>query len=158
MKVFVILACMAMALAAPASMTHAQNPLSYKQFLGKTLNDDAVASFIIQNNCTYGMGNYKCKSLGIELGVTMVKRQVRTVFMFRQGVEGYKQYRGEMPFGLKWTDNIAAVEARLGQPAQRYGDGAGGMTYAYRTRNLWIDFDGSARNAKIKRLQVQIPQ
>lgn len=132
--------------------------MSYRDFLGKTLNDDSVVQFILKNNCFYGMGNYACKSQGIELGVTMVQRRVRTVFMFRQGVEGYKQYKGELPFGLKWTDSAVVVEAKLGRPMQRYSNSDGSLTYGYRSRNLWIDFDGSARSAKLRRVQIQTPQ
>lgn len=120
MKTFIILSSLVLTLVVPAgaAQTQTQRALSYRDFLGKTLENDAVVEFILRNNCYYGMGNYACKSQGIELGVTMVKRQIRTVFMYRQGVEGYKQYKGELPLGLRWTDTLASVEARLGQPSK----------------------------------------
>lgn len=158
MKTLLTLILIMLTLVAPAGAAQAQRALSYRDFLGKTMDDDAVVQFILKNNCAYGMGNYACKSQGIELGVTMVKRRIRTVFMFRQGVEGYKQYKGELPFGLKWTDSAAAVEARLGRPTQRFSNSDGSVTYSYRTRNLWLDFDGSAPSAKMRRVQIQAPQ
>jgi hypothetical protein len=84
----------------------------YQDVLGKPLNDEAVADFVAENTCSSANQFLLCNSIGMALW-TDSNEVVETVYLYLNNAEGFAPYKGELPFGLKFYDNLAAVEYKL---------------------------------------------
>lgn len=112
--------------------------LDYRELLGRSPSDPAVAS-LISGHCSHEM-NYLCRRDGVEFAIGENGR-IRTVFLYAQGADGFAAYTGALPLDLRWGQTRAEVEARLGPP-----DDGGGVAeiYAwasYRSPGVLITYD-----------------
>jgi hypothetical protein len=96
--------------------------LTYKDLLGKSLNDKAVINYINANNCTSAEQFQLCNHMGVALLIGS-DQTVETVYLYLNNAEGFSPYKGELPFGLKFYDTMGAVEYKL----KRQGVGAAGL-------------------------------
>jgi hypothetical protein len=133
-----------------------QQGSTYETLLGKTLDDNVVSDFILQNNCQLSGFHYICKSIGVELSLDSGQRVV-TVFMYAQGVDGFDEYTGDLPYGLTWNSTRSDVQGQLGSP-----NAQGTETYtswdAYQDRGVYVDYDSPSAedlSARMIRIQVQ---
>jgi hypothetical protein len=94
----------------------------YGSILGKPLDDDVVVDFITTNNCSSTDQFLLCNSIGMALW-TDSKQVVETVYLYLNNADGFEPYKGELPFGLKFYDNMAAVQYKL----DRQGIGNAGL-------------------------------
>jgi hypothetical protein len=95
---------------------------AYKGVLGKSLNDQKVADFMINNNCS-GVNQFQlCKEIGLALWITS-DQVVETVYLYLNNTDGFVPYKGELPHGLKYYDIMEAVEYKL----KRQGIGNAGL-------------------------------
>jgi hypothetical protein len=94
----------------------------YQSILGKPLTDEAVAEFIAGNRCSRADQFLLCRAPGMALW-TDSSRVVETVYLYLNNEDGFEPYEGELPFGLKFYDNLAAVEYKL----NRQGLGNAGL-------------------------------
>ena len=110
----------------PTSAGQEQNAVSnaavYESILGKPISDEVVADFILGNNCSSADQFLLCKTAGLAFW-TDADQMVETVYLYLNHAEGFEPYAGPLPFGLKFYDNLAAVEYKLG----RQGLGNAGM-------------------------------
>jgi hypothetical protein len=84
----------------------------YEALLGKSLNDKGVADFIISNNCASTDWFQICKDIGMALW-TDSDQIVKTIYLYSGNADGFKRYRGELPFGLTFYDPMWRVEEKL---------------------------------------------
>jgi hypothetical protein len=56
------------------------------------------------------------KSKGIEMHFTDGK--LTAIWLYNEGADGNKRYRGELPSGLSFDDDREVVEKKLGKPAE----------------------------------------
>ncbi len=87
---------------------------SYQIILGKSLSDKDVAEFIVGNNCSSAGPFQVCKDAGMALWMDS-NQVVKTVYMYSGNVDGFKRYRGKLPFGLTFYDPMWKVEEKLGE-------------------------------------------
>jgi hypothetical protein len=98
------------------------NVAVYESILGKPLADEVVADFIAVNNCSSADQFLLCNAIGIALWMDS-NQVVETVYLYLNNVDEFEPYKGELPFGLKFYDNMAAVEYKL----DRQGIGNAGL-------------------------------
>lgn len=104
-----ITACSAQAVQAQPTST-----VEYRVVLGKSLNDNEVKDFIATNHCVSATQFQLCKEAGMALWLDS-NRMVKTVYLYLDNAEGFTPYKGELPFGLKFYDNLGGVEYKLKQ-------------------------------------------
>ena len=49
------------------------------------------------------------------------KDLVDAIFLYGEGNEGYRQYKGKLPFNLKFTNNRKEILEKLGKPSHSFG-------------------------------------
>lgn len=112
--------------ALPAQIRQEERAVSkapvYESILGKSLNDDVVTDFITGNSCSRVEQFLLCKTVGMALW-TDSNQVVETVYLYLNNADGFAPYEGELPFGLKFYDNLGAVEYKL----NRQGLGNAGL-------------------------------
>jgi hypothetical protein len=94
----------------------------YESVLGKPLTDKTVVDLVAENTCSSANQFLLCNSIGMALR-TDSNQTVETVYLYLNYVEGFEPYKGTLPFGLKFYDNMAAVEYKL----DHQGLGNGGL-------------------------------
>src|SRR5688572_6645918 len=94
----------------------------YESILGKPLSDEVVADFVATNSCSSADQFLLCNAIGIALW-TDSNQVVETVYLYLNNADEFEPYKGELPFGLKFYDNMAAVEYKL----DRQGLGNAGL-------------------------------
>jgi hypothetical protein len=137
----------------------------YDLLLGKTIDDDEVASFIIDNRCSLSMMHYSCRNIGVELSETTSGRMV-SVFLFAEGADKYHEYQGALPENITWTDQRAGIEQMLGEPDE-LGGGEGIEVWAsynpgsfsrYDVTITYNTFDLNDRQARMHHILIHLPQ
>jgi hypothetical protein len=86
--------------------------VTYKDVLGKSLNDQAVTDFIALNNCSSAAQFQLCEDIGVALLIAS-DQIVKTVYLYLNNADGFAPYKGELPFGLKFYDTMGATEYKL---------------------------------------------
>lgn len=90
----------------------------YESILGKPLTDPFVAAFVAENSCPHTHQFLLCNSIGMALRADS-NEAVETVYLYLNDINGFEPYKGELPFGLKFYDNMAAVEYKLNRQGLR---------------------------------------
>ena len=85
---------------------------AYQTVLGKSLKDGTVIDFIASNNCAPAEKFQLCKEAGMALWIDS-DQIVTLVYLYSGHGEGFKRYRGELPFGLTFYDPMWLVEEKL---------------------------------------------
>lgn len=57
--------------------------------------------------------------LTLGLSLLYTKDVLDGVFLYKAGVDGYAQYSGPLPHGLKWEHNNVAIVKLLGEPTKK---------------------------------------
>lgn len=86
--------------------------ISYQVVLGKSLHDKEVTDFIASNHCTPAAEYQLCKDAGMALW-SDTDQIVKTVYLYSGNVDGFRRYRGQLPFGLSFYDPMWRVEEKL---------------------------------------------
>jgi len=85
---------------------------TYEAVLGKSLSDKDVADFIASNNCSSGGPFQVCKETGMALWIDS-SQIVKTVYLYSGNTDGFRRYKGTLPFGLSFYDPMWRVENKL---------------------------------------------
>lgn len=85
---------------------------SYQTVLGKFLNDKDVADFMTLNNCSSAAQFQVCKDAGMAFWIDP-NQIVDTVYLYSRNAEGFRKFRGNLPFGLTFYDPMWQVEQKL---------------------------------------------
>jgi len=107
-----ITACLAQSVQAESPKADRMATARYQAGLGKSLNDKEVADFIANNRCVSATQFQLCTEAGIALWLD-TDQSVKTVYLYLNSADGFAAYKGELPFGLKFYDNLGAVEYKL---------------------------------------------
>jgi hypothetical protein len=84
----------------------------YQVILGRSLNDKDVTDFIASNNCS-PVGEYQlCNDAGIAFWGDS-NQLVKIVYLYSGTADGFRRYRGDLPFGLSFYDPMWRVEEKL---------------------------------------------
>ncbi len=94
----------------------------YESILGKPLGDEAVAEFLARHECSSADHYLLCNEAGMALWSDS-NQVIETVYLYLNKADGFEPYQGELPFGLKFYDSLAAVEYKL----KRQGVGNAGL-------------------------------
>lgn len=86
---------------------------SYEDLLGKPVSDQAVADFVISNDCTQSGQLQLCRSAGIAFR-TDANQVVKTVHLYVKSADDFASFKGELPLGLASDDTMASVEQKMG--------------------------------------------
>lgn len=129
-KVFRVLAaisllisgCAALPVDAGQGEEAAQTIAAYELLIDKPLTDEIVADFVTSHNCSSVHQFLLCNAVGMALRIDS-NRVVETVYLYLNDAEGFEPYQGELPYGLKFYDTMAAVEYKL----NRLGIGDSGL-------------------------------
>lgn len=105
-------ACVSQSVKAEPAKADPMATASYQAVLGKSLNDKDVADFIASHNCVSETQFQVCKEAGIAFWLD-IDQTVKTVYLYLNNADGFAAYTGELPFGLKFYDNLGAVEYKL---------------------------------------------
>jgi hypothetical protein len=87
----------------------------YETILGKSVSDKQATDFIAANNCSLVDQFQLCKEAGMALWADS-DQVVRTVYLYSGNADGFRRYRGELPFGLSFYDPMWRVEEKLRKP------------------------------------------
>jgi hypothetical protein len=105
-------ACEAPALSIQTTEQPARTSPSYEVVLDKSMTDKAVMDFITNNKCSPADKFQLCKEAGMALWAD-VNQVVKTVYLYVGGTDGFKRYRGKLPFGLTFYDPMWRVQEKL---------------------------------------------
>ena len=94
----------------------------YESLLGKPLSDEAVAEFLSRHECSIADHYLLCNEVGMALWSDS-SQVIETVYLYLNNADGFEPYQGQLPFGLKFYDSLAAVEYKL----KRQGVGNAGL-------------------------------
>jgi hypothetical protein len=119
-KSFCILAAMTLFITACSIQTVQAQPeeqntskaVTYKAVLGESLTDKNVLNFIVNNNCSSANQFQLCQDVGMALWADS-DQIVKMVYLYSGNTDGFKRYRGELPFGLTFYDPMWRVEEKL---------------------------------------------
>ena len=121
-QIFSILAALALfATACGAQVVQAQpaqaapKAAAYETVLGKSLHDQAVADFIVSNNCSSTGQLQLCNEAGMALWIGQ-GQNVEIAYLYPNKTLEFAAYKGPLPFALSATDTMASVEDKFGQP------------------------------------------
>jgi hypothetical protein len=96
--------------------TQTEEPALYETVLDKSLTDKAVADFITRNSCSSTNEFELCQDAGMAFWLD-TNQIIKTVYMYAGNADGFKQYRGKLPFGLSFYDPMWKVEDKLKDPS-----------------------------------------
>lgn len=107
----------------PAEEVPAPKAATYQAVLGKSLNDQDVASFLVTNRCTDLGRLQSCQAVGMALWIDQNKN-VESIDLY-PNASGFSAYQGTLPFGLSFQDTMETVETKLGGPVEIHAPQAG---------------------------------
>lgn len=90
----------------------AKKSVAYEIVLGKSITEKAVLDFITHNNCLPTNEFQACKEIGMAFWVDQ-DQIVRTVYLYSGNKEGFRRYRGPLPFGLTFYDTMSRAQEKL---------------------------------------------
>jgi hypothetical protein len=85
---------------------------SYQAVLGKPLSDKDVTEFMVANNCSSEAQFQVCKDAGMAFWIDS-NQIVDTVYLYSRNAEGFRKFRGKLPFGLTFYDPMWQVQEKL---------------------------------------------
>ena len=118
-----LIALFAVACSAQAAQA-APAAAKYQAVLGKSLSDNTVADFIASNNCSSAAQFQLCRPAGMVLWMDS-DQKVNSVFLYPGNADDFAAYKGQLPFGLAFSDTMEIVEQKLGHPVEIHAPQAG---------------------------------
>ena len=85
---------------------------SYQAVLGKSLNDKEVADFMTTHNCSSAAQFQLCQDAGMAFWINP-NQIVDTVYLYSRNAEGFRKFKGKLPFGLTFYDPMWQVQQKL---------------------------------------------
>jgi hypothetical protein len=85
---------------------------SYRAMLGKPLSDKEVADFMALNKCSSEAQFQVCQDAGMAFWIDP-NQIVDTVYLYSRNAEGFRKFKGKLPFGLTFYDPMWQVEQKL---------------------------------------------
>jgi len=89
-----------------------QKYASYELVLDRSIMEKEVINFIVSNQCSPANQFQLCKEVGMALWADS-DQVVKTVYLYAGDAQGFRRYRGELPFGLTFYDPMWKVQEKL---------------------------------------------
>ena len=105
-------ACGAQAVRAEPVRTDNVAKASYQVVLGKSISGKDVTDFIAIHNCSSADQFQLCQDAGMAFWIDP-NQIVDTVYLYSRNAEGFRKYKGKLPFGLTFYDPMWQVEQKL---------------------------------------------
>lgn len=149
---------------AAVSTTH--NFAALSSMLGKSVNNAQVKAWLSElGACTEGLVDrfsdsyyYNFKSEGISLRFDNRDDELTTIFLYSEGADRFRQYQGDLPFGLSFQLTRKEIESILGPPDESGGNGVIDYWTSYRSKHIGITYDGKRTDdlsLRIRDISVQ---
>jgi hypothetical protein len=134
-------------------------PLS--SILGKDINSAEMRAWLSNLGTPEKFGNddryyYDYKSKGIRLVFTRTRR-LNIISLYSEGVDGYRQYKGNLPYGLSFQSSRKEIESILGTPNMS-SEGVSGYQTSYHSKGIDISYNTKRShdmNARMKIISIQ---
>jgi hypothetical protein len=132
------------------------------QYLGQDYKTLAIYKTIFKNQKPEKMGEsyyLNSRENGISLGLDK-SLAVRSIFLYSDGVEKFKQYQGKLPANLSFTSNQKVVRKQLGEPAmsaEAGGVGIMAIEFAfdrYESKDFYIRFEYHKSSEAIRLITI----
>jgi len=107
-----LMGCSPQAAQMESKANSASEEISYHAVLGKSLNDQNVVDFMALNNCVSEAQFQMCKDAGMAFWIDP-NQIVDTVYLYSRNAEGFRKFKGKLPFGLTFYDPMWQVEQKL---------------------------------------------
>jgi len=114
--------------------------LDYFSLIGKNITDPDI-QYILNSN-----KSFKTKEISnhlyinfLEEGISLnfLDKRLTTIFFFNEGVHGYKQFKGMLPYKITWEMKNKAIVEKLGDTKIK---GGGNVPVWLAFNNLGIEF------------------
>jgi hypothetical protein len=149
-----------------AAVATTHNFAALSSMLGKSINNQQVKTWLSElGACTEALIDrfndsyyYNFKSEGISLRFDNRDDELTTIFLYSEGADRFRQYQGDLPFGLSFQLTRKEVESILGPPEESGGDGVIDFWTSYRSKRIGITYDGKRTddlNLRIRNITVQ---
>jgi hypothetical protein len=79
---------------------------------------------------------------------------ITSIFFYAEGVDGFRQFRGFLPYGLEFTMTRADVEKTVGIAASYGGGGVINLWAKYPAKKMSITYDSKAQTDRKVRMQT----
>jgi hypothetical protein len=93
---------------------------------------------------------YNWKSKGLSL--SFVRGKLVYIVLYAKGADGFKQYAGELPLGLAFSDTREMVEANLGPPRTSGGGGVIEFWAEYKKHGFKITYTSEDMSDMLNRI------
>jgi hypothetical protein len=133
---------------AAVASTHNAAPLS--SMLGKSINNAQIKVWLSElGACTKAVINrfddsyyYSFKSEGISLCFSNPDNRLTAIILYSEGADHFRQYKGDLPFGLSFQLTRREVESILGQPEEFGGNGVIEYWTRYSSKGIGVTYKG----------------
>jgi hypothetical protein len=127
--------------------------------LGKDINSPEMKTWLLSlGTPEISSGSfYNYKSEGISLLVDN-EHKLSAIFFYSEGADGYRQYQGDLPFGLSFQSTRKEIESVLGRPDASGGKGVINYWTSYRSKGIGIVYNTmrtNEMNARIYHISIQ---
>ena len=126
--------------------------------LGKDINTAEMKTWLSKlgtpkvdryDDCYY----YNFKSEGISLMFSS-KDMLRTIFFYSEGADHFRQYQGDLPFGLSFQLTRKDIESILGLPDTSGGRGVNNYWAVYSSKGIEIQYNTKKTDDLSARIDV----
>jgi S1-C subfamily serine protease len=149
-----------------AAVATTHNFAALSSMLGKSMNNPQVKTWLSELGvCTEALIDrfndsyyYNFKSEGISLRFDNRDDELTTIFLYSEGADRFRQYQGDLPFGLSFQLTRKEVESILGPPEESGGDGVIDFWTSYRSKRIGVTYDGKRTddlNLRIRNISIQ---
>jgi len=144
-------------LVSTAVLATAFDPNNFRQLLGKNINDKDLKT--VMNSFTgVTIEDYKGNKLHkyFDDGISFVIRnnKLEAIVLYSEGAYGFKQYQGQLPQGLTFSDTREAVERKLGKPTKVSDTTDGHVVTLYSQHKMSLSFFSDKKNDRTTKLYV----
>lgn len=113
--------------------------------LGMDINSDEMKTWMAGLGTAqvdkFSTGDYyNYKPVGISL-LFNPQNQLSSIFFYAEGADGFKEYKGDLPFGLTFKMTRKEIEDSLGMPDSAGGDGVINFWESYDSKGLGISYN-----------------
>jgi hypothetical protein len=125
---------------------HKSGPYVLSSKLGKSISSEEIQRWLSElgdlpeirkfDDAYY----YSYKSKGISLNFD-TKDTLINIFLYAEGVDGFQQYQGVLPFKLSFTKNRKEIEASIGKPEITGGAGVINYWGDYTSKGFGITYN-----------------
>jgi hypothetical protein len=109
--------------------------------LGADINSSKMKTWLSsQGTPEFSNGYYNFKSDGVSL-VFNDAHILTAMFLYAEGADGFRQYQGNLPYGLSFQSSRKEIESILGAPDRSGGEGVINYWTHYNSKGIGIEYN-----------------